>query len=488
MGAVAVFSTALGVGLSPTASTYSLWTSNATANTASVILFNPAPPEITTTSIPNFVVGATYSQQLTVISGSAVTWSLDDDSGPLPAGVTLSDSGLISGTPTAGYANNAAQTLIFNASNAGGSDSVSITVSAFIAPPVGSTINSSATVNKTYSYQFPKSGNPAPTFSISSGSLPTGLTLSTTGLVSGTVTSTANTTATIKATNSVGSSTYTLNIAVYTTPVITTTAFENPTQGVDYSDYISPYGDPIYSITAGALPSGITMDSYGYISGIAKANGTFTFTITAKNQAGQSSKSFTMTIAAPSLGIASPSYIYTGASSALNFTPTNMGDTSNTTFTGSVTSGTIPAGMKLNAADATITGTPTSTTASTVTLGLKAVNAGGAAATKSVRVTLTTETSVALKATYISPGASQGTITGTVGKPLNIKFTGGVSGSSLRGYTSTKAPGLRQSSDYRHYYGVPTKAGSYTWIMYQLIDESDTSKGRFYYKFDVTIS
>lgn len=56
---------------------------------------------ITTTTLPKATVGAAYSQQLAYSSGTApVAWSLAPGSA-LPAGLSLSSSGLIQGTPTA---------------------------------------------------------------------------------------------------------------------------------------------------------------------------------------------------------------------------------------------------------------------------------------------------------------------------------------------------------------------------------------------------
>lgn len=61
---------------------------------------DPAPV-ITTTSLPDAPIGAAYSAQLTLTGGTLpVEWSLDTGSAALPAGLTLSASGLISGTPT----------------------------------------------------------------------------------------------------------------------------------------------------------------------------------------------------------------------------------------------------------------------------------------------------------------------------------------------------------------------------------------------------
>lgn len=56
--------------------------------------------EVTTTALPNFVIGTPYSYQLAAFGGSGnYTWSVA--TGTLPDGLDLSQTGLISGTPTA---------------------------------------------------------------------------------------------------------------------------------------------------------------------------------------------------------------------------------------------------------------------------------------------------------------------------------------------------------------------------------------------------
>lgn len=57
------------------------------------------PPVITTTTLQGGKVGEAYSQTLAATGTAPITWSTD--SGSLPAGLTLSLSGIISGTPTA---------------------------------------------------------------------------------------------------------------------------------------------------------------------------------------------------------------------------------------------------------------------------------------------------------------------------------------------------------------------------------------------------
>ena len=59
----------------------------------------PSPPTITTTSLPGGTVGLPYSQVLQATGGTGtLVWSLS--AGSLPANLTLSPAGTISGTPT----------------------------------------------------------------------------------------------------------------------------------------------------------------------------------------------------------------------------------------------------------------------------------------------------------------------------------------------------------------------------------------------------
>lgn len=56
---------------------------------------------ITTTSLPDATIGSPYSAQLSAVGGAPpYTWSLSPASPALPAGLTLSTNGVVSGTPT----------------------------------------------------------------------------------------------------------------------------------------------------------------------------------------------------------------------------------------------------------------------------------------------------------------------------------------------------------------------------------------------------
>lgn len=81
------------------AATTATGTSQNSTNTFSLCVA-PAKLAVTTTTLPGAFLGVAYSDQLTAGGGTApFTWAIT--SGALPAGVTLSRAGLLSGKPTA---------------------------------------------------------------------------------------------------------------------------------------------------------------------------------------------------------------------------------------------------------------------------------------------------------------------------------------------------------------------------------------------------
>lgn len=82
----------------------------------------PTPPSIITTTLPDAIEGIAYSQTLSADGDTPITWSIS--SGVLPTGLSLSSSGLISGTPAI------VDTFLFTvtATNAAGEDSVALKI------------------------------------------------------------------------------------------------------------------------------------------------------------------------------------------------------------------------------------------------------------------------------------------------------------------------------------------------------------------------
>ena len=133
------------------------------------------------------------------------------------------------------------------------------------------------------------SGGVAPyTWRVSSGSLPPGLSLGSIGSISGTPTVVGSFGFSLQATDSETTpmtSTAQLSITVSPAPLqITTTTLPAGAAGVPYSASLAAQGGaPPYtwSLTSGALPSGLTLDSAGNISGTPGSTGNFAFTVQA---------------------------------------------------------------------------------------------------------------------------------------------------------------------------------------------------------------
>ena len=152
------------------------------------------PLTVATTSLPGATVGSAYEQVLTPDGGSGDTptpyaWTVT--AGSLPDGLTLSASGLISGTPKA----DAVGTATFTAQVTDGSDPVqtatqSLTITVGAALAATPTVLSDATVDAPYAATLtaPTGGIGPDTYLIASGTLPGGLSLSTGGTISGTPT------------------------------------------------------------------------------------------------------------------------------------------------------------------------------------------------------------------------------------------------------------------------------------------------------------
>ncbi len=153
----------------------------------------PADLVITTTSLANGTVGTNYSATVSATGGvTPYSWSIA--SGNLPAGLSLSSpTGTISGTPSAaGTSTFTVQVTDAQNPADSGMRTLSITVNAApVSPPnITTTSLPNARRNGSYSQTLQATGGVMPyTWSITSGSLPPGLSLNPlTGVISGTPT------------------------------------------------------------------------------------------------------------------------------------------------------------------------------------------------------------------------------------------------------------------------------------------------------------
>jgi len=140
-------------------------------------------------------------------------------------------------------------------------------------------------VGTAYSYTYTVSGSPTPTCTVTSGSLPAGLTLSTGGTISGVPTTPGTSTGVITANNGISpSATKNFSILITKAPSITGTA-PGGTVGTAYSYSYTVSGSPTptCTVTSGSLPAGLTLSTSGTISGTPTTPGTSTGVITAAN-------------------------------------------------------------------------------------------------------------------------------------------------------------------------------------------------------------
>ncbi|MFN7976198.1 MAG: putative Ig domain-containing protein [Acidobacteriota bacterium] len=252
------------------------------------ITVNPA-------SLPNGTVGTPYSQTMTANGGTA-PYTFTISSGALPTGLSLNaGTGVISGTPTTAGTYNFTVRATDAAACIGqrayvvviSGNCPTITLSPAALP--------SGNVGTPYSQTVTASGGTAPyTYSVSAGTLPTGLALNAgSGVISGTPSATGTFNFTITATD-VNSCTGSQGYAVVINPAGCGTITLSPgtlpggSVGIPYNQTITASGGTApytFAVTAGALPTGLAMSAGGVISGTPTAAGTFSFTVTATDNA-----------------------------------------------------------------------------------------------------------------------------------------------------------------------------------------------------------
>jgi hypothetical protein len=264
------------------------------ASSASALAFEdtvcPYIPGTLIKACPNGTVGKAYSQQLQGRNGTGcvpyVTWKAN---GALPPGLTLSSSGLISGTPTQGGQwtfwvimqdiPNTQGGVSWCADNKSTEGQFSITVLQGLQIQQRQSALTAAQTNTPYSMQFTASGASSASWTVSSGALPAGLTLSSTGLLSGTPTATGDFTFQVTASNGSATDTQTYSLSVVE-PLKINNAPGGVAGEVGLAFNLAPNGSGgkqayTWALT-GTLPTGLTFDpATGAITGKPTTPGTF---------------------------------------------------------------------------------------------------------------------------------------------------------------------------------------------------------------------
>ncbi len=366
----------------------------------------PAPVAlaITTASLPAGQVGAAYSATLNAVGGSTSGYSWAVSAGALPPGLQLAASGTpgaaLDGTPTA------AGTFSFtvrvtDSAGAQATAQLSIVVAAaVIAVQIAPPTLPSGTVGVPYQADIgtvPGTGSDAGyTWSVASGALPPGITLQLMGTpstrVSGTPTTAGTYTATLQVFDSnVTTDTEQVTIEVLDAVVVTTMTVPNGVEGTAYAPtQLAATGGTgmgfMWSVSAGALPAGLTLSASGLLSGTPTANGTFDFTARVVDSSGRvGTRAFMFTIA-PGLSIVTATLPPGRPGISYSATLTAAGGTGSGRMW-SVSMGALPGGLMLSAAGV-ITGTPAMTGSSTFTV--QVTDSGGGLATRQLTIDVNT--------------------------------------------------------------------------------------------------
>jgi hypothetical protein len=399
--------------------------------------------------LPGGTIGTAYSHQLQAVGGNApYTWALT--AGSLPAGLTLSSSGVMQGNPeTTGAFSFTAQ--VTDSSSNKASKQFSLTV----APVLSITTSAlpGGVVGVEYSQTLAASGGTPPySWSVSAGSLPPGLALSGAGAITGTPTAAVVFEFTVQAADSLNViATAQLSIAIRAALSISTgTALAGGSVGSSYTQTLAASGGtPPYTwtVTAGSLPAGLALGANGLISGTPAAAGSFTFTAeVADSASAQASKQFTLKIVsgltistAAALPDGAVGAAYSQALAAAGGTPP---------YAWTVTAGTLPAGLALSAGGV-LSGTPSSAGTSTFTVQVT----DSASAKASQQFTLTVTGNLAITTTSLPHGstnaaysqslaATGGTApytwsitTGALPVGLTLSAAGAIAGTPSRGGT-----------------------------------------------------
>ncbi len=276
-------------------------TPNALTTTAKLPVAVTAAPAVTFggSSLADATMGSAYTGSVAASGGvGPLTHSLAG--GALPAGMTISASGAITGTPTA-----AGTYSITVKAQDGFGDTASQVFSLRVASRqinISAPTLSTGYVGLNYTpVQFAATGGSGTgyTWAVANGSaLPNGITLSAGGALGGQPTAAGTAAFSVTVTDSIGE-TATVPLSMTIKPGITVTTSATLPPGnvhVPYSVMVSSTGGAgspyLWSVANGSsLPGGLRLQNNGLISGTPTAGGSFNFTLTVTDLVGNTANS-----------------------------------------------------------------------------------------------------------------------------------------------------------------------------------------------------
>jgi hypothetical protein len=300
-------------------------TSGASSYSSDVSVITPVSSTslaVTTADMPDATVQVTYSRTLLAGGGTPpYTWIIE--SGGLPAGLSISQSGTIFGTPTfPGTSNFVAR--VTDAENRIATRALTLTVKPTAPLAITTRELPRGSVGNSYSQPLGASGGQTPyTWSLESGNLPDGLFLNQqNGVIAGTPERAGSTSFVLKVTDAASASaSATLTIVINpqaATLAMETASLPDGVVGQDYSHAlratggVTPYRWELY---LSSMPDGLALTEAGVIQGRPTVAGEFQLTIRVIDQSGAiDSRQLALEIdPAPDLTVLNPTALPVGA-------------------------------------------------------------------------------------------------------------------------------------------------------------------------------
>jgi putative Ig domain-containing protein len=356
-------------------------------STASFDDSRPCPAQYQFLVCPTMYVGQPVQLQLIALRGCDVyRWEIVN--GALPAGLSMSSSGLVSGTPTAPGTtqpwvwvhdltaseggpswcagdNHSERQFVFTVVGAGGSPPPTPPPPPQ-QPPLQITTSSlaSATAGTAYSATFAASGGGTMTWTVSAGSLPSGVTLASDGVLSGTPSNAGSYTFTVRVDGGGRSTSKQFELLVVEKLTVSTPAAQTWEVGRPLQISIDAKGGrPGYSWKIdGTLPvhTGFLGDkgngSTSFLQGVPGEAGTFPIVLTVTDATGASAQVTVTLSVAPKLQIKTFAIGRAKVGKRYRLGLTFAGGVGATRW--AVASGSLPRGLTLDAATGVISGKP----------------------------------------------------------------------------------------------------------------------------------
>jgi len=360
----------------------------------------PTPLAITTTTLPGAVVTAPYSTTLVATGGTTpYTWSATG----LPTGLNLATTGTITGTPTAV----GTSTVAIKVTD---SEPAPVTVTKILSLAVNPKLSITTTalpvgaMTAPYVVTLAATGGTKP-YSWTATGLPAGLTLATTGTITGTPANAGTTTVSITVTDAESpkaSRSVTLPLTVDPPLAISTATLPAGAETMPYGVALAAAGGIApYAWAETGLPAGLDLSTTGRITGTPAVAATSIVTVTVTGTTAVAvTRSFALHVAPTPLAISTPALPEGVVTVPYTATLAAIGGTK--PYSWSATG--LPAGLTL-AATGTITGT--SATAGTTTVSITVTDAESPTSTDTVILPLTVSPALAITVTAL-PGGTAG--------------------------------------------------------------------------------